>query len=573
MKELLSDDTLGESSHLVLWELFVEAHRLANFAFREHREDLRNRSLDELRWTRDTLMKRGSKFEEMRAARDVWDWHARFDTDDELKAAALELENLYTQNDLAAEFEPLLEFESLETSERNAIAAAQKLVASGDISAFVDRGTRFVEERFYSLLGVANQLGSFAGDQPVVRDFISGMLRAPISPRHLEFALTSAMRWFFDVRKASGATAAYQLLQELLGYCADEPTKIRLLSELYGLAPPRYGSEDLAEEEHAFLREQHQLFLRNDQAAAFVALVSPSFTYQWPAFKSLIEETLASLAEPVLTSTVASLIQGVFWAIYKRENVRVPEGFAEWLLDQLVRVADMDALGSMNDHRLDEIIEVIGRAPLRWLPKALKARAALEAADGYQNVRALGYDSSLGEYVQPVGEGAKDTQEVTAVLTELLDLVDDPGTVGYRLNDILHDIDPDGLVLAGLVAEKIRDSDAEGAKRYMRLARSYVVNTPPWRTIALPAIEAARSLETSKERNSIFATISDPGIRSWSGKPGEVPAVFISAVDGAKKQREQEKDARFSIFWDWYVSVAEAELAHEEQRAKEERGE
>lgn len=573
MKELLTDDSVSEASHLVLWELVVEAHRLANFAYREHRQDLRDRSLDDLRWTHATLLKRGSKFEEMRAARDIWDWHARFDEDAELKTAALELEALYTQNDLAAEFEPLLEFESVETSDRNARAAAQKLVASGEIGAFVERGTRFVEDRFFALLGVANQLGSFAGDQPVVRDFITGMLRAPTSPRHLEFALTSAMRWFFDVRKTGGAAAAYQLLQQLLGQCADEATKIRLLSELYGLAPPRYRSEDLAEEEQAFLRAQQSLFLRNDQAAAFVALVSPSFAHQWPLFKLLVEETLSSLAEPVLTNAVASLIQGVFWAIYKRDDVKVPDGFSEWLLDQLVRVADLDALGSMNDHRLDEIIKVIGRAPLRWLPKALNARAALEAADGYQNVRALGYDSSLGEYVEPVAEGQTDTPEVRAVLMELLDLVDDPGTVGYRLNDILHDIDPHGLVLADLIATKIRGSDRDQAKRYMRLARSYVVNTASWRTIALPAIEVARSFETAKERNSIFATISDPGIRSWSGKHGEVSSVFISAVERARQQRDEEKDERFSAFWDWYVSVAEAELAHEEQRAKEERGE
>src|SRR5262249_4918389 len=157
------------------------------------------------------------------------------------------LESLYTQNDLVAEFEPLLEFESVEAYERKASATARRIVESGEagISAFVERCARFVEEerRFHSLLGVASQLGSLAGDKPAVREFVTRNLQIPESPRHLEFALSSAMRWFFDLRKTRGSASAYDLLQELLGKCGDEPTKVAMLSELYGLFPPHYTSE------------------------------------------------------------------------------------------------------------------------------------------------------------------------------------------------------------------------------------------------------------------------------------------------------------------------------------------
>jgi hypothetical protein len=574
IKELLLDPSMTQQSLVVLWGLFTEAHRLANFAFRDSRATLRDRSLDDLRWTRDALIKHGLRFEEMRAARDIWDWHARFDSDDELKATALELESLYAKNDLAADFEPLLEFESVQAHDRNALAAAKKIADAGErgISTFIERGVRFFEEkrRFSSLLSVASQLGSLASEKPAVREFVVRTLQSPESKHHLEFALTSAMRWTFDVRKASGSPRAYELLQELLAHCADEPTKTGLISEVYGTAPPRYSIEELGEEELVFLREQQNLFTRNAQTAAFVGIISPSFTFRWSELRPILESTLEGLAEPTLSNAVAWLIQGVFWGIYQRENVRTPPDFAEWLLDQLVRVADIDALGSMVDFRLDEILKVVGRAPLRWLPKALKMRAGLEAAG---TGRAVGYDSSLGQYVEPVRPGVTDPAELRAVLSELLDLVDDQGTVGYRLNEILHDVDPNGLILADIIAERIRNATSESVWPYLRLARSYVVNTTAWRTIALPAIELAEKYETIEERNSVFATISNPGVRTWGGKPGEVGAIFITAVDTARQYRDNEKDRRFLVLWNWYVGIAEAELELEQEDAKEERGE
>jgi hypothetical protein len=315
------------------------------------------------------------------------------------------------------------------------------------------------------------------------------------------------------------------------------------------------------------------LFIRHEQAPAFVSLVSPSFTYDWPAYKGLLDQTLQGLAEPELSRAVGALIQGVFWSVYKRDEVSIPDAFTEWLLDQLLRVADIDALGSMTEHRLEEILKVVGRAPLRWLPKALKLRAALEATHGHGKFRALGFQSSFGEFVEPIEEGATDRKVVTEVIEELLGLVDDQGTVGYRLKEVLRDVDPHGVVLAEAVASRIRSGGIQGVQKYARLARSYVVNTEPWRTIALPIVELAASLDAKEERRALFAAISGPEIRTWSGKRGEVASVFVTAVENAKRHRDQEKDGRFSAFWDWYVGVAEADLEHETERAREDRGE
>ncbi len=581
VKELLLDDSVTLDSQLVLWELFVEAHRLANFvALHEPNEFARKtraRFMEDLQWTRDVLTRRGLRFEEMRAARDIWDWHARFDKDTELKAAAEELETLYTKNELAAEFEPLLEFESVEAYDRNAMIAAQRIVAAGDhgIRTFVERGVLFVKEdrRFFTLLGVGSQLGSLARGNARVRTFVTETL-AKHEERHLlEFTLSVASRWLFDTRREDGGPKAFELLQALLGLCGDELTQIELLSAVYGLAPPRYKSEELSEPEHTFLRRQGEMFARHAREPAFVALVSPAFMHDGAAYRMLLEQSFDRLAEPVLTHAVAALVQGVFWAVYDRQGVDAPGGFSEWLLDQVIRVADLDGLGSMNDHRLGEVLAAVGRAPLRWLPKALKARAALESSQGYGKVLAIGHQSSLGEYVEPIGEGEPDRQQVAGVIDELLDLADDPGTVGYRLNDILHDVDPHGVVLADAIAARIRSVGPDDVMRFVRLARSYVVDTPPWRTIALPVLQIAASPEKSDERNVLFSALGDPGIRTWSGKHGEVASVFVNALDTARRHRDNEKDPRFAAFWNWYVEVAAAELEREKESAKEERGE
>jgi hypothetical protein len=90
--------------------------------------------------------------------------------------------------------------------------------------------------------------------------------------------------------------------------------------------------------------------------------------------------------------------------------------------------------------------------------------------------------------------------------------------------------------------------------------------------MAKPVIARA-ALGDADEFGPVCARLADRGIRSWSGTPGEVPAIFRSAVESAKDALDAETDPEVRPFWEWRLAVAEAELSEQKGRAKEERGE
>jgi hypothetical protein len=180
---------------------------------------------------------------------------------------------------------------------------------------------------------------------------------------------------------------------------------------------------------------------------------------------------------------------------------------------------------------------------------------------------------ALSDFVDPIDDADRDDPRVHTIVDKLLDFVDDRGGVGYRLADVLHEIDPHGYVVPSRAAERIKRSSRDDLGRLTRLARAYVVDTPAWRSIAAAVLQVASTIESVDERRSLYRGLAEAGVRSWSGRPGEVPPVFVSAVRQARNHRDGEADAMFRPFWDWYVSATEADLRYQEERAREERGE
>jgi len=115
-------------------------------------------------------------------------------------------------------------------------------------------------------------------------------------------------------------------------------------------------------------------------------------------------------------------------------------------------------------------------------------------------------------------------------------------------------------------------SDWDLARRYARIGGNYGIGTAAWRTIAKPILALAKRIGEDKRR-SLFSALTGDEIRTYSGTPGEVPTIFTSAVESARKRLEEEKNKDFIPFWEWHLKVVEAELHEQEEQAKEELGE
>jgi hypothetical protein len=401
-----------------------------------------------------------------------------------------------------------------------------------------------------------------------VRSYVTTALgQAEVSTRS-EFAAVTAVTWVASVRTSEAPEKTSELVQELVDRCGSDQQRLALLIRLY------IRGGDLTPGEHALLRSSKSLFLRSGQAPAFVAATARTLRYEWPALKTLVEEVLQSIPSAERSPALRSLVESVNAAVHGADPATVPTGLGVWLLDQLLQLPDLDDIGGNVEWYLEDTLKLVGRVPLSWLPRALAARSALEARqDGSAGFHALGYHTRLSKYVKSLTAADATDEPALDAVRALLDLGDDHGTVGHYLPEVLRDVDPEGQVVPAHVAQRLGQATVlEDARRLARIGGAYVVGGSAWRTIAKAALQstAAGSPDT---RRALFGALTERGIRSFSGKPGEVPSVFTAAVDGARAALNAETDADLRPFWEWRLAGAEAELRDEQERAKEERGE
>ncbi len=565
VKAALAAENTPTESRMQLWHVFSRVRD--------------GNALEKLKWTYDVLTGRSPTIEELTAAREVWDWYRRYEKAPELKAAADALEALYANNDLAREFQPLLpSIEDWKEGDDRACAKAADLALASspnEISAFLDRAVTFfgTDQSLLRLGGVAWALGARAESCEVVRQFVRESLKPPSIDPRAEFVVAAAVSWVAAVRGAAPERADV-LVRELLDECGSDERRAHLLERIYGRVPKLRDVGSFTVGELALLRDSRDLFTNTSRDAAFVAALALSVSEDWPALQPLLEDVLQAVPAERLPHLMHTLVDAIYWAVREETDPQRPKGLAQWLMSQLLALPDLDDIGGNGEWRLTEILKRLGRPDVRWLPEALRRRQEQESASGDgTKSRAVSYNARVSKYVRQVDAAHASDADVVAAVSEVLDFVQDSGSVGYYLPEILRDVDPEGLVVpAAVAARAVSANDAEGVRRLARIGGAYAVNSSPWRTIAIAAIRAASPFGAEALR-SVYGSLGERGIRSWSGAVGEVPPIFISAVAEARAALDAEVQVDLRPYWQQRLAIAEAELREQEERTKEERGE
>lgn len=565
LKAALATGNTPRDSRVQLWHVFSRVRD--------------GNALEMLKWTYDAVAGRSLTIEELTAAREVWDWYRRYEKTPELKAVADALEALYSNNDLAMEFQPLLpSIENWKEREEYSCAKAADLAQASspdEISAFLNRAIAFFggAQSLLDLSSVARSLGAQAESREVVRQFILEWIKpVSVDPR-AEFVVVAAVSWVATVRGVA-PERAHVLVRELLDECGSDERRAHLLERIYGRIPKLrdVGSFTVAERE--LLRNARELFASTSRDSVFVAALALSVGEDWPTVQPLLEDVLQAVPAERLPQLMHALVDAIYWAVQEESAPQPPSGLGEWLMSQLLALPDLDNIGANGAWRLNEILKRLGRPDVRWLPRALRRRQQQESANGNETKsRAVSYNARISKYVRQVDAASALDADVKAALAELLDFVPDNGSVGYYLPEILRDVDPAGLeVPAAVAARAVLATDAEGVRRLARIGGAYAVNSSPWRTVALAAIRAASRFGAEALR-SVYSSLGERGIRSWSGSVGEVPPVFVAAVAEARAALDAEVEVDLRPYWQRRLATAEAALREQEEHAKEERGE
>lgn len=581
VKGYLADQHVPPEVRLVLWAALVNAHRNANQCRKRAGEslhgELRDVLLDDLIWALSLLSQNAREFEELKAARELWRWHYRFDDDPEFKRVSRELENLYEMNDLAGEFEPLFRSDDPQQCYKRWDDKASQLAASSsyqDIKSFVDRAFRFAGERRPDQpQRFAWNLGAHADTSDSIQSFIVESLAEPETSKYTDVSTTAACSWIVKLRRTAGAEAAHRLVDKLVNTCSGDERRIRLIGQVYD-RPVSRDDGRLCPAEHSYVRSKAKLFLDNGQGPGFIKTVVLGLSHDWPELKGLVERTLNEIPREQLGDAVASLVRSVYWALDEDKAQETPPRFGIWLLDQVLLLPDLSVLSNTAEWELDEILKRVGRLPVTWLPGALQRRVDMEEQDESGRVIATDHGTLFGGCVAPITKAYVDNPEISKAIAALMDLASNTGTIGHYLPRLLLSVDPEGLVVPREVANRLRaTSSPDELRRLARIAGGYAIGSPPWRTIAQPLVERAGREPRLPERRRLFSSLMPRGVRMWRATPGDVPQEFIDDVQHAQELLDAETDTAFRALWEWHLQLAKAELRREGEEAKEERGE
>ncbi len=568
-------------SRVILWDVMTAGHRSLCQAWMNNPDptpvEYSDALLNDLQWAEQALGSRETDVAELAAARDLWQWHYKFDETPAPREVAGRLEQLYAQDSLAGEFEPLLAWDNVAERIPRGAAKAAGLAAAGsaaEIHAFVERAIRFVgsEQKLYEFAWIARALGGHAVDSAVVRQYIFETLSAAeVSPRS-DLAALAAEGWFAALRRSGAHPAVNDLLQEMLARCGSDRQKVNLLICLYA-ASKNGDSGAPGPEELQVLCEQEQLFLDQGKMARFVEALGHWVFLDWPLVTPIIDRLLTGMtAKDAANAAVVALTDAVFSAVRAGPRDVIPKELGTWLLDQVAKVPEVADVGGHLRWYLEEILKTADRPSIAWLARTIAARGARERAQTGEPFRALNGRERLSEFVAKVAS-ADAAPEVLEAIRSLVGMLSEQGTIGYYLPPFLKDIDPQGLLIPAEIARRVDErTTADELSQLARVAVEYGVGTAAWRTIAKPILDRTSTLG-EKERPKIFASLAERALRFWGGTYGEVAPIFVEAVKVARDGLESEAEAVFHAFWKWRLAIAEAELDEQEQQAKEERGE
>jgi len=584
IKNILLDQKIQPAQAVILWNLLAYAHREINQVLREfsrqqsvatpYCEVFCTALIQDLQWVRDFLYSDRLDIQELTAARKIWDWHYKFDKYPELKEIAIQCETFFEQSELFTQYAPLLRWESYEALGQWATEKSHQLNALNNtqsIQDFVKNGVKILgnSDQASRLFIVAEKLGSEPQQSQAVGDFVQEALKLSIKDSEFQFAIRLSQSWVWATRH-NNPRATIALLEQLLQWVNTSEKIVQLIQAIYESA----WSINITEPEVAIVLAQQEHFLPNS-AIRFVGLLGSIFFSSSEKIKNTVETTLNELDCKQLSSALPAFLQSLNYAIHSRKNTEevIDPSLRNWILDQVLRLPNIDALGGTASEYLEEILKMLGQPDLEWLISAIERRIQMFSQSDGSNIRILPSQNRVSQWITHISPDKADDTTIRSLIAKLLSYADSYPSLGYNFPQYLIDVDPTGVITAGLVVEKLKDPKVRGNPRetwqWAKFAGYYPDDSTAWRKIAYEACSLAVQFD-DRDKYSIFQALTYPGPKTRISNIGEVSPTFEKAVETAQQRLEDETEPALIPFREWILQSAEAELSSEIERVKEE---
>lgn len=564
---LLASGTEDHGVAGTCWALLSDAHASGNRQLLntkdqdgEHVTEVRADVLDDLRWAWQFLSSRSFTLFELRAARGIWNWHARYEKNDELRKVAAACEQIYQTHPLVRAFEVFFDFERYTEVQPKAEELAKEFI--DDLE---PRAMSFLAEAevyapngdFNALFTLADSLADKWAQYGQIKTFVYRTLKE--EPKRLPFRFgCRLLNVYLRNLRAGFPEAITGILNEMIAIPPTPHAQLELLANLYSRPHPLItGLCDTSD--FAFVRGE--LARLSPKAEIQCQILAGFYHVDWAQCRGACDNlfNLAHLSDK--PSLFVALLEAVtFLALFVKDypKLRISAEQADWFIELLLQLPDIDSVSDSIMWRVKHLGPNIQSKTLSWLNQAIRAR--IELAKDYDDDDAfqlIPTQQGLTHFVIPVADTDEPTNREIRVLLNHNSRKD---LLGYALPGYATSIDPKGLIIPETVASKIREIQSptvETVWLWARFAGHYAFNSASWRTIARAAIVASQNLPP-KDRGSIFVAIMHQGITSSSYPAGEMDPRPLQELDQRRKEFESECDPTFRPFREWALMIAQS---------------
>ena len=584
LQAIIAGELPTESNRILAWNLLSESHSSANRALL-HTKDLdvqivKELNIDlqaDLNWVLTCLDPVKFGITEFNAARKLWDWHIRFDSDKK-KDLADKCEEVYKHHS-SAYLREIFQYENIPQSHSRAVEIGNHLLKQNQDTAIFD----FLSEVDEFAKG-RNEIGQLSIIAKVLAESIdnsaiSGFLKKAFteSDRSIFFQFaTKIMEFRLGIlRKNESLPTLRSALDKVLSYPTDDEVKRQLLTSLYRFPHPKISGR-LTEVDLEFIHSNQRLFAESEFRSLIFAILGNFYFLDWTRFTSLIEENWRGVPLSELGNCFCNLLSSVGYMsmAINDSKPKFSKSQMRWLLDQMLRVPDIDKI-RRSKHYLLNLLKLSGTMPLSWLNQAINNRLRYFEKNKNEDVKIqmLSSQLRLSTLVTPIDSIASENPRMRNEVEKLLGFAAHGDLIGYLIPRYLVDVDPEGLVAPGIIAYKIdgiKDfSDLSTLLIWTSFGGDYKDKKSAWGKIAVAGCRAAEKLSEKEKKRVFRSLVRKSSVEIRRGPIGKLDLWYEEQVEKAKDLLAEEDNEELVHFRKWQLKLAELELEEAKQKLSE----
>ncbi len=518
------------------------------------------------------------------ALRSIWEWHAAYDENPDLKGIALEAEAAFRADPVRGVFASLLIDDDVTGAAINAAASQLRSHSADEIAKFFDSGCEFLaadEEHAWRKRKLEAVAWVVAESRPLTEGMREYMSRAFSSKSidKLPFA-TEMLTSYVQQHRAVGNDA--ELVRELkaaLGEAADDENLRQILLGVY--VNTRISAiRSIRPSECDLIVEHLALF----DADTTLLLLGRAFAVDAAKARAAAEPMFDEIAGATPFKLKHAMLQFCFGFNAFTIGAKAPffaQADYDWLLDQIARLPNPVPFSQLGD--MDDVVELYAKFDIPWLVALIFKRIERlrplmsHERDVFKREEAvwvLTDDFPFADIVAPLADGQPVRAEDRVAIDQLLELRSASQAVSHYLPALLAALDPSGVCVPDLVCKRISEISNPSWRdlaTWADFASAYFFNSAPWRCIAVQVCAIANGFN-EEDAAGAYGRLALHREGVYNARPGTVPERFVNNVEHAKKQLADETEQVLRPFREWRVRRAESTLRREKGRIAEERG-